>query len=79
MKFTFEKGHIPATVWFAFFAALIMFALATASGEKLHSLLFWLYGDLSRGRFNDIWVMIPVKELQERWLLPYVSWALTLS
>ncbi|MEW6186023.1 MAG: iron ABC transporter permease [Thermodesulfobacteriota bacterium] len=44
----------------AFFAALIMFALATASGEKLHSLLFWLYGDLSRGRFNDIRVMIPV-------------------
>ncbi len=44
----------------AFFAALIMFALATASGEKLHSLLFWLYGDLSRGRFIDLWVMIPV-------------------
>ncbi len=44
----------------AFFAALIMFALATTSGEKLHSLLFWLYGDLSRGRFSDLWVMIPV-------------------
>jgi iron complex transport system permease protein len=44
----------------AFFAALIMFALATTSGEKLHSLLFWLYGDLSRGRFTDLWVMIPV-------------------
>ncbi len=44
----------------AFFAALIMFALAIASGEKLHSLLFWLYGDLSRGRFVDLWVMIPV-------------------
>ena len=44
----------------AFFAALIMFALATASGDKLHSLLFWLYGDLSRGSFIDLWVMIPV-------------------
>ena len=44
----------------AFFAALIMFALATASGEKLHSLLFWLYGDLGRGSFVDLWVMIPV-------------------
>jgi iron complex transport system permease protein len=44
----------------AFFAALIMFALATASGEKLQSLLFWLYGDLSRGRFSDFWIMIPV-------------------
>ncbi|MBI5602784.1 MAG: iron ABC transporter permease [Deltaproteobacteria bacterium] len=44
----------------AFFAALIMFALATTSGEKLHTLLFWLYGDLSRGRFSDLWAMIPV-------------------
>lgn len=44
----------------AFFAALIMFALATASGEKLHSLLFWLYGDLSRGRLTDIGIMTPV-------------------
>lgn len=24
MKFSFEKGHIPASVWFAFFAALII-------------------------------------------------------
>jgi iron complex transport system permease protein len=44
----------------AFFAALIMFALATSSGEKLHSLLFWLYGDLSRGCFSDLWVIIPI-------------------
>jgi iron complex transport system permease protein len=44
----------------AFFAALIMFAMAVTSGEKLHSLLFWLYGDLSRGRFVDLWVLVPV-------------------
>ncbi|MGA3085052.1 MAG: iron ABC transporter permease [Thermodesulfobacteriota bacterium] len=44
----------------AFFAALIMFAMAVTSGEKLHSLLFWLYGDLSRGRFFDLWIMVPV-------------------
>jgi iron complex transport system permease protein len=44
----------------AFFAALIMFALATASGEKLQALLFWLYGDLSRGSFGDLLVIIPV-------------------
>jgi iron complex transport system permease protein len=44
----------------AFFAALIMFAVATTSGEKLHSLLFWLYGDLSRGRFSNLWVIIPI-------------------
>ena len=44
----------------AFFAALIMVALATATGEKLHSLLFWLYGDLSRGRFQDLTVLLPL-------------------
>ena len=44
----------------AFFAALIMVALAAATGEKLHSLLFWLYGDLSRGRFQDLTVLLPL-------------------
>jgi iron complex transport system permease protein len=44
----------------AFFAALIMVALATTAGEKLHSMLFWLYGDLSRGRFRDFLFLVPV-------------------
>ncbi len=44
----------------AFFAALIMFALSMASGEKLHSLLFWLYGDLGRARIKDFWILVPV-------------------
>lgn len=44
----------------AFFASLIMVALATTAGEKLHSMLFWLYGDLSRGRFQDFLFLVPV-------------------
>ena len=44
----------------AFFAALIMVALATTAGEKLHSMLFWLYGDLSRCRFQDFLFLVPV-------------------
>jgi cobalamin transport system permease protein len=44
----------------AFFAAVIMVALATTAGEKLHSMLFWLYGDLSRGQFQDFLFLVPV-------------------
>lgn len=44
----------------AFFASLIMVALATAAGEKLHAMLYWLYGDLSRGQFQDLLFLIPV-------------------
>jgi iron complex transport system permease protein len=44
----------------AFFASLIMVALATAAGEKLHSMLYWLYGDLSRGQFRDLVFLVPV-------------------
>lgn len=44
----------------AFFASLIMVALATSAGEKMHSLLYWLYGDLSRGQFRDLLFLVPV-------------------
>jgi iron complex transport system permease protein len=43
----------------AFFAAVIMAALATTAGEKMHSMLFWLYGDLSRGQFRDFLFLLP--------------------
>jgi iron complex transport system permease protein len=55
----------------AFFAALIMVALATATGEKLHSLLFWLYGDLSRGRFQDLTVLLPLILVGSAFLLGF--------
>jgi iron complex transport system permease protein len=55
----------------AFFAALIMVALATATGEKLHSLLFWLYGDLSRGRFRDLTVLLPLILVGSAFLLGF--------
>lgn len=44
----------------AFFTSLIMVALATAAGEKLHSMLYWLYGDLSRGQYQDLLFLVPV-------------------
>lgn len=55
----------------AFFAALIMVALTTATGEKLHSLLFWLYGDLSRGRFQDLTVLLPLVLVGSAFLLGF--------
>ena len=30
----------------AFFTSVIMFVVSTSEGEKLHSIMFWLYGDL---------------------------------
>jgi ABC-type Fe3+-siderophore transport system permease subunit len=37
----------------AFFTAIIMFFIATATDDRLHSMLFWLYGDLSQSRFAE--------------------------
>lgn len=44
----------------AFFAAIIMFFIATASGSRLHSMLFWLYGDLSQSRYGPLAIIAPV-------------------
>jgi iron complex transport system permease protein len=37
----------------AFFTAIIMFFIATATNDRLHTMLFWLYGDLSQSRFAE--------------------------
>jgi iron complex transport system permease protein len=37
----------------AFFTAFIMFFVATAVDDRLHSMLFWLYGDLSQSHFRE--------------------------
>ncbi|MEW6664651.1 MAG: iron ABC transporter permease [Thermodesulfobacteriota bacterium] len=36
----------------AFFTAVIMFFVATATDSRLHTMLFWLYGDLSQSRYG---------------------------
>jgi len=38
----------------AFFTAVIMFFISTATDSRLHSMLFWLYGDLSQSRYVSI-------------------------
>ncbi|MCP4669592.1 MAG: iron ABC transporter permease, partial [Deltaproteobacteria bacterium] len=44
----------------AFFTAIIMFFIATAADDRLHTMLFWLYGDLSRSGFRESFVIGPV-------------------
>ncbi len=44
----------------AFFTAIIMFFIATAVDDRLHSMLFWLYGDLSQSRFGETAIAAPI-------------------
>lgn len=38
----------------AFFSAVIMFLISTTSDRNLHSIMFWLMGDLSLAEWNEI-------------------------
>ncbi len=44
----------------AFFTAVIMFVISTTTDQKLHAILFWLYGDLSAARLQQVWLLLPV-------------------
>jgi len=44
----------------AFFTAAIMFVISTTTDQKLHAILFWLYGDLSSSRLEQVWLLLPV-------------------
>ena len=41
----------------AFFSAIIMFFVSTAADAKLHSMLFWLYGDLSQSHLRNYYLI----------------------
>lgn len=43
----------------AFFTAIIMFFIAIAADSRLHSMLFWLYGDLSQSRYGPLALIAP--------------------
>jgi iron complex transport system permease protein len=43
----------------AFFTAVIMFFITTASDSRLHSMLFWLYGDLSQSKYVQLSICLP--------------------
>ncbi len=44
----------------AFFTAVIMFFITTTSDSRLHSILFWLYGDLSQSRYIQLSISLPI-------------------
>ncbi len=44
----------------AFFTAIIMFFIATTTDSRLHSMLFWLYGDLGQSRYAHLAVCAPL-------------------
>ncbi|MBW1722344.1 MAG: iron ABC transporter permease [Deltaproteobacteria bacterium] len=44
----------------AFFTAIIMFVISTTADSRLHTMLFWLYGDLSQSRYIPLAVLTPV-------------------
>ena len=44
----------------AFFTAIIMFFISTATDDRLHTMLFWLYGDLSQSSYGQLVILIPV-------------------
>jgi len=43
----------------AFFTAVIMFFITTTSDSRLHSILFWLYGDLSQSKYVQLSISLP--------------------
>lgn len=43
----------------SFFTAIIMFFIATTADDRLHTMLFWLYGDLGQSRFAESAIAAP--------------------
>lgn len=44
----------------AFFTAIIMFFISISSDSRLHTMLFWLYGDLSQSKYTQLSILIPI-------------------
>jgi cobalamin transport system permease protein len=44
----------------AFFTAMIMFVISTTTDQKLHAILFWLYGDLAAANLQQVYLLLPV-------------------
>ncbi|MBW1667320.1 MAG: iron ABC transporter permease [Deltaproteobacteria bacterium] len=44
----------------AFFTAIIMFFISTASSSRLYTMLFWLFGDLSQSHYGPLAIIAPV-------------------
>ena len=44
----------------AFFTSIIMFFISTTADSRLHTMLFWLYGDLSQSQYGQLAIIAPV-------------------
>src|SRR4030042_1005197 len=44
----------------AFFTAIIMFFISVSANDRLHTMLFWLYGDLSQARYSQLIIILPL-------------------
>jgi len=43
----------------AFFTAIIMFFISISADDRLHTMLFWLYGDLSQCKYSQLFIIAP--------------------
>jgi len=43
----------------AFFTAIIMFFISVSANDRLHTMLFWLYGDLSQSKYSQLIIIAP--------------------
>jgi iron complex transport system permease protein len=43
----------------AFFTAIIMFFISVTANDRLHTMLFWLYGDLSQSKYSQLFIIAP--------------------
>ena len=43
----------------AFFTAIIMFFISISADDRLHTMLFWLYGDLSQSKYGHLFIIAP--------------------
>lgn len=43
----------------AFFTAIIMFFISISADDRLHTMLFWLYGDLSQSKYGQLFIIAP--------------------
>lgn len=43
----------------AFFTAIIMSFISVSADDRLHTMLFWLYGDLSQGKYSQLLIIAP--------------------
>jgi len=44
----------------AFFTAIIMFFISVSANDRLHTMLYWLYGDLSQARYSQLIIILPL-------------------